>query len=521
SLVLPNSQLMGSISTDLCYLEHLLHLDISNNFFNGSLPASIFNSSQLQVLSLSSNAISGELPESIGGMRSLQFLNLSGNALTGKVPENVMALQNLTVVSLRANYLSGMVPSGFSSVWVLDLSSNLLYGTLPLDFGGNNLRYLNLSYNNLTGPISIEFAHNIPHNATIDLSFNNLTGAIPESLALLDQKPESFFGNVDLCEEMVTKSVQESCKPATWSCLTLKGEETSDATTSESEHEKEGMLVAVDGEPPLEVETLLKATAYVLGSSGTSIVYKAVLEDGTALAVRRIGESGVERLKDFESQVRVIARLKHPNLVRVRGFYWGGDEKLVIYDYVNNGSLASYTYKKPSSLPFQIRVKIARGVARGVAYIHEKKHVHGNIKPTNILLNSDMEPIITDFGLNRLASYSAASTSLYQAPESLKNVKLNPKWDVYSFGIVLLELLTGRVFSDRELGQWTGGSVSEEKNRALRLADVGIRADMEAREDDMLTLFKLGFNCASSVAQRRRSMKEALHILEKISTTTT
>ena len=466
SLVLPNSQLLGSITSDLGMITHLRHLDLSNNFFNGSLPISIFNASELQVLSLSNNVISGELPEFIGKLVSLQLLNLSDNALAGKVPENLTALQNLTVVSLRGNYFSGFVPSGFDSVEVLDLSSNLLNGSLPLDFGGDSLRYMNLSYNKISGHIPPEFAKQVPQNATIDLSFNNLSGAIPESLALLNQKKELFAGNADLCGKPLTNlcsipstlstppndttksspaiaaipktidstpvtgsngtqdqaqgglkpgtiaaiavgdlaglsllvmvivylyhlrkrkntpsqtnaantsekkpevSVKQepavAKKPMAWSCL---GEEISEATSSDGDQDdnkmevvdevnpnedqldQKGKLVTVDGEAELELETLLKASAYVLGASGASIVYRAVLDDGTALAVRRIGESGVERMRDFENQVRVIAKLRHPNLVRVRGFYWGQDEKLVIYDFVSNGSLASTTPSKLS-----------------------------------------------------------------------------------------------------------------------------------------------------------------------------
>lgn len=470
SLVLPNSHLLGSISADLGHIQYLRHLDLSSNLFNGTLPSSIFNSTELQVLSLSGNVISGELPESIGRMVSLQLLNLSDNALAGNVPENLTALQNLTVVSLRSNYFSGRVPSGFNSLEVLDLSSNLLNGSLPLDFDGGNLRYLNLSYNKISGSISPEFAKQLPQNATIDLSFNNLTGAIPESLALLNQKTESFSGNIDLCGKplknlclipstlstppnvsqsispaiaVIPKSIDStpvassspgepnntqnqargSLKPGTiaaiavadlagisilgmiilyvyqlkkgkdlnqsttttsnlekkpdvpvskaqvesgtmpsCSCIKLKLIETSDTTSSDSDDQEEknqvinvnpseayqkgGKLVTVDGETELELETLLKASAYILGTSGSSIVYKAVLENGTAFAVRRIGESSVERLKDFESQVRIIAKLRHPNLVKIRGFYWGDVEKLVIYDYVSNGSLACSSYSK-------------------------------------------------------------------------------------------------------------------------------------------------------------------------------
>ncbi|KAJ8763379.1 hypothetical protein K2173_002262 [Erythroxylum novogranatense] len=691
-VVLPNSRLLGSIPPDFGYIEHLRHLDLSNNFLNGSLPDSIFNSTELQVISLSGNEISGEIPESIGQLRSLQLLNLSGNALAGKLPEKLTTLQNLTVLSLRSNYFYGYVPGGFSSVEVLDLSSNLLNGSLPLDFGGDHLRFLNISYNTLSGPISLEFAKKIPDNATVDLSFNNLTGAIPQSTSLLNQKTESFRGNVDLCGKplknicsipstlstppnittsspaiaVIPKSINstpvtpsspetqtstenqsqtrlkpgsivaialadvtgiallaivilcvyqkrkttlndqtktkppknqprlpppqtttskyetEARKPATWYCLRITGgEETSETTISDGDRESDehqrngitdfndhsesnyynngGKLVMVDGETKLEMETLLKSSAYILGATGVSIVYKAVLADGTAFAVRRIGDNGVERLRDFENQLRVIAKLRHPNLVRLRGFYWGDDEKLVIYDYVSYGSLASSGHRKPGSspnyLPLEVRFKIAKGLARGLAFIHEKKYVHGNIRPSNILLNSDMEPVIADFGLGRLFSggnykannsghhfgsqrsignsqehpiatspYTGPSTSTsiatpspYQAPESLKNLKPNAKWDVYSFGIVLLELFTGRVFSERELRQWATGSTVENKSMGSRLADVAIRSDADAKEDCVVACLKLGFSCASFAPQKRPSMKEALQALDKIS----
>ncbi|XP_039040885.1 receptor protein kinase-like protein At4g34220 isoform X2 [Hibiscus syriacus] len=478
SLVLPNSQLLGSISEDIGYIQHLRHLDLSSNFFNGTLPSSIFNSTELQVLSLSGNVISGELPESIGGMTSLQILNLSDNALSGKVPKNLTAFQNFTVVSLRGNYFTGDIPSGFDSVEVLDLSSNLLNGSLPIDFGGANLGLLNLSYNKISGPILPEFAKQIPHKATIDLSFNNLTGAIPESATLLNQKTESFSGNFDLCGKplknpcsipstlstppnmsqsispaiaVISKStdstpvasstpgepnnIQNQAKaslnpgtitaiavadlagisilgmivlyvyqlkkrkaltqsittttsnvekkpdvplstimPSSCSCIKLKLVETSETTSSDSEmeeknqgvnvnpteeYQKGGELVTVNEETEhLELETLLKSSAYVLGTSGSSIVYKAVLENGTAFAVRRIGDSSTERLKDFESQVRSMAKLKHPNLVKVLGFYRGNDEKLVIYEYISNGSLGCSSYRKIEfiiALPFHTR----------------------------------------------------------------------------------------------------------------------------------------------------------------------
>lgn len=198
-LVLPNSKLLGSIPPELGQIEHLTNLDLSGNLFNGSLPDTVFNSSSLQVLSLANNVISGELKGTVGGLKSLRSLNLSDNAFAGEIPETVSSLQNLTVVSLRNNYFSGNVPGWFGSVEILDLSSNLLNGSLPSDFGGGQLRYLNLSYNKISGPIPVLFGSHIPKNATIDLSFNNLSGAVPESLTWLDQKTGFLAGNSDLC----------------------------------------------------------------------------------------------------------------------------------------------------------------------------------------------------------------------------------------------------------------------------------------------------------------------------------
>ncbi|KAK7280327.1 hypothetical protein RJT34_25390 [Clitoria ternatea] len=687
SLVLPNSQLLGSIAEDLGMVQYLHHIDLSNNFLNGSLPNSIFNSSQLQVLSLSNNSISGELPDLVGKMTNLKLLNLSDNAFAGLIPENLTALQNLSVVSLRTNYFSGSVPTGFNKVEILDLSSNLLNGSLPDEFGGESLRYLNLSYNKISGAIPQAFAKRIPENTTIDLSFNNLTGPIPGSQAFLNQKTEFLSGNADLCGKPLkilctvpstistapsnvtstsspaiaaipktidatpstnttgTSSTSQDVspsglKPATivgivvgdlagiallaiiiffiyhqrkkrhtnqnpkpkptsyyasaasgsysekkvetvanqetnvrtmttslpCSCLTIKEEETSEATSSDSDREnntvvvnitaaesenlqKEGTLVNVDSETRLDLETLLKASAYILGNSRVSIVYKAVLEDGRAFAVRRIGECGIERMKEFENHVRAMAKLRHPNLVKVRAFCWGRDEKLLICDYVPNGSLSNATtYRRggssPLSLSLKVRLKVAKGVARGLAFIHDKKHVHGNVKPSNILLNSEMEPVITDFMLDRLiltdiarrgngsarqlmvnqrtqqdhTTPTGSTCSIpYQAPESFQNIKPSPKWDVYSFGVVLLELLSGRVLSDRELDQLNEpGSVEEEMNRVLRMADVAIKSEVEGRENAVFALYKLGLSCVSLVPQKRPSMKEALQMLEKI-----
>nr|GMD55281.1 probable LRR receptor-like serine/threonine-protein kinase At4g37250 [Ipomoea batatas] len=683
-LALPGFQLIGSIPSSLGMIQHLRNLDLSNNSINGSIPLTLFNASELERLDFSDNRMSGELPEVVGCLKSLRSLNLSGNAFTGVVPENLTSLRNLTGISLKDNYFSGRLTGGFESVEVLDLSSNLINGSLPPNFGGSRLGYFNVSFNRLSGEIPPEFSSKIPLNATLDLSFNNLTGEIPDHALFLNQDGGAFSGNQNLCgtplkilcpipsaistppnatepitsppaiaaipktvdsatgadsppgrsrsglktgtiigivagdmaalgalalifvyiyrakkkrrtEETIKKEA-ESAKDfdwgsssdeynwlRSWTCLKKQrrasagaGDESSENTNSESDDsevaekghappagQKTGELVIVDGEKELELETLFKASAYILGASGSSIMYKTVLDDGTALAVRRIGESGLYRFREFENQIRVISKLVHPNLVRIRGFYWGADEKLVIYDFVPNGSLANAFHRKGGTshrhLPWEVRLKIARGVARGLSYIHEKKHVHGNLKPSNILLDADLEPKVGDFGLERLVvagessrkvygssrnfgskrstasrdsfpdsavsggptpspSPSALGISPYLAPESLRSLKPNPKWDVFSFGVVLLELLTGKIIVSDEMVPGPPVMGVEEKSKVLRMADVAIRADMEGKEEALLAILKLGYNCISPVPQKRPAMKEVVQALDNIPT---
>ncbi|CAE5982980.1 unnamed protein product [Arabidopsis arenosa] len=626
SLVLPNKQLLGSVSPDLFSILHLRILDLSNNFFHGSLPDTVTNASELRVLSLGNNKVSGELPGSISNVASLQLLNLSANAFTGKIPPNLPLLKNLTVISLAKNSFSGDIPSGFEAVQVLDVSSNLLDGSLPPDFGGTGLHYLNLSHNQIFGMISPSFTEKFPANAILDLSFNNLTGPIPSTPPFLNQKTESFSGNIGLCgqplntlcsipstlsdppniseitspaiavmpktpspttpslespnqtaksklkpskiigitladiaalaiiamfilyiyqlkkrrsyQEYSTFNVLQKClekndtlsmknskhnvaaaseftksPPAKIGCgswITRAYDETTSAS-SESDienqiqdqkpieafnrtsggrvkHNTETQLVTVDGETQLKLDTLLKASAYVLGTNRSDgIVYKAVLENGAAFAVRRIGAEScpAAKFKEFEKKVQA-----------------------------KSGSSSH------NPLSFEARLKIARGIARGIAYIHDKKHVHGNIKANNILLDSEFEPIITDMGLDRIMTPAHSLTagpvlsSQHHPPEWSTSHKPNNKWDVYSFGVILLELLTGRVFLVD--GDLVHDPETDEKSWFLRLVDGTIRVDVAHREDEAVACLKLGYGCVSSLPQKRPSMKEVVQVLEKM-----
>ncbi|XP_065875025.1 probable LRR receptor-like serine/threonine-protein kinase At4g37250 [Euphorbia lathyris] len=618
-LDLSNNLLAGEISESIGRLQNLQLLNLSDNALAGILPSTITTLSNLTVVSLKNNYFFGAIPS---GFRVIQSLDLSSNLINGSLPRDFGG-NNVRYLNISYNRLSGSIPSEFAAEIpfnaTIDLSFNNLTGEIP-----DSTIFVNQKSDSFTGNPDLCGGESrnpcpIPSSPTSPPAI----AAIPRTIASGPSETAHSSGDSGLKpgtivgitvgdivgvailgtiffyvyqlkrrkkventvkkeansakDETFSSSSSESKGFTRWSCLRKRGdneEDTDDSTSSENddvvdpksqqnqEQNKAGTLVTVDGEKELELETLLKASAYILGATGSSIMYKAVLEDGSALAVRRIGENHVERFRDFETQVRVIAKLVHPNLVRIRGFYWGLDEKLIIYDFVPNGSLANARYRKvgssPSShLPWDARLKIAKGVARGLCFLHDKKHVHGNLKPSNILLGPDMEPRIGDFGLERLvtgdtSSKAGGSTrnfgskrstasrdsfqdstvgpspspspspssigglSPYLAPESLRSLKPHPKWDVYSFGIIFLELLTGKVIVVDELGQGNNGLVVDDKNRALRMADVSIRGEVEGKEDALLACFKLGYSCGSPIPQKRPTMKEVVQVIEKI-----
>ncbi|XP_076930293.1 putative LRR receptor-like serine/threonine-protein kinase At4g37250 [Bidens hawaiensis] len=611
SLNLSGNLLTGKLPESLALLPNLTVVLLNGNYFSGDISGGF---DFIKVLDLSSNFINGTLPENFGG-GDIEYFNVSHNNISGEIPAGFAnKIPANGIIDLSYNNLTGAIPE-----------SGVLFNQNASSFAGNRglcgkpLKELCVIPSTASTyppaiagfPETTPSSHsNISSNNTSDGTSKNrfktstIVGIVVGDVAVVailvfifiyvlkrrqrcspDERNDKSANNQDNEWGGSSSDDDERKTLRSWGCIikrrSVEGEELSEMSSSdcsdtervESENNSNNNnnktddltngLVRVDGGGKgLELETLLKASAYILGTSGSSIIYKAVLEDGTALAVRRIGENGLERFKDFENQVRVIARLVHPNLVRVRGFYWGAEEKLVIYDYVPYGNLASARYKKvgssPCPLPWGVRLTIAIGTARGLVYIHDKKQVHGNLKPSNILLGSDMEPKIGDFGLERLLAgdqsckvggstrtfgsrrsntsrdsftdmvigpklspspSSMGCISPYYAPESLRNLKPSPKWDVYSYGVILLELLTGKVFVSDEFGPasmtWNVTLTVEEKKKVLRMVDVAIRADMEGKEVALLALLKVAYSCISPVPQKRPHMKEVLHTLEK------
>lgn len=380
SLVLYGNSFSGSVPNGIGKLKFLLTLDLSQNFFNGSLPISIVQCKRLKTLDVSQNNFTGSLPLGFGNsLSSLEKLDLSFNNFGGSIPSD---LGNLS--SLQATF---------------DLSHNLFSGLIPSSLGNLPEKvYIDLSHNNLSGPIPQNGAL-INRGPTAFIGNPGLCGSplkntcSSESLSGSgssfslhpflpdDHSPRGSVDNAKKARGLSKSAViaivvgdvigiclvgllfsycySNVCSPRRRKdeigCSSDKGKGRNDCSCFRkddsdkvSQNVEQYDLVPLDAEVAFDLDELLKASAFVLGKSGIGMVYKVVLDGGVTLAVRRLGEGGSQRFKEFQTEVEAIAKLRHPNLVSLRAFYWSVDEKLLIYDFIPNGNLANAIHGKIS-----------------------------------------------------------------------------------------------------------------------------------------------------------------------------
>nr|WIL59848.1 nodulation protein [Melilotus officinalis] len=278
-----------------------------------------------------------------------------------------------------------------------------------------------------------------------------------------------------------------------------------------------------------DLEDLLRASAVILGKGTFGTTYKAALEDVTTVVVKRLKEVNVGK-KEFQQHMEVVGKIKHENVDALRAYYYSKDEKLVVSDYYQQGSVSSILHGKRGTgkicLDWDSRLKIAIGAARGIAHIHAQqggKLVHGNIKASNIFINSQGYGCVSDIGLATLMS-SIPSSGLratgYCAPEVTDTRKAAHSSDVYSFGVLILELLTGKspIYSAEgeqvvHLVRWVSSVVREEwtaevfDEELLRYSYI---------EEEMMEMLQIGMACAARMPNQRPKMSEVVRVMEGI-----
>ncbi|KAF8390103.1 hypothetical protein HHK36_024625 [Tetracentron sinense] len=568
-LVLEGLDLHGSFET-LSSLNQLRVLSLKRNRLSGSIP-DLSNLTALKLLFLSYNKFSGEFPPSVPSIFRLYRLDLSYNNLSGQIPATVNQLTHLLTLRLEENLFSGTI-SGLNlpNLQDFNVSGNRLTGAIPKtlsNFPGtafdrnpilcgsplpscmNIMRDpskpgsvgaiaspLNSGENSVLVPSS---PSSIPENSPSNSSVTNRrvgTGKISIlaviAIILGDILILAFISLLLYC--YFWRNYAGKMRNRKGSQL-LEGEKivySSSPYPSQGGFER-GRMVFFEGVKRFELEDLLRASAEMLGKGGFGTAYKAVLDDGNIVAVKRLKEARVGGGKrEFEQHMEVLGRLRHPNVVSLKAYYFARDEKLLVYDYMLNGSLFWLLHgnRGPGRTPLDwtTRLKIAAGTARGLSFIHHScrspRLTHGNIKSTNILLDNAGNARVSDFGLTVFSSPTGAPRSNgYRAPETLDGRKLSQKSDVYSFGVLLLELLTGKYPSVAENGGTGGGVVDLPRwvQSVVREEWTAEVFDLELMrykdiEEEMVGLLQIAMACTAVAPDQRPKMGYVLRLVEEI-----
>ncbi|XP_028753875.1 probable inactive receptor kinase At2g26730 [Neltuma alba] len=545
SLRLPGVGLLGGIPPDtIGRLTQLRVLSLRSNGLAGEIPADFSNLTLLRNVYLQDNQLSGGFPTSLTQLGRLTRLDLSSNNFTGPIPFSINNLTHLTGLFLQSNRFSGNLPSVSAKLVGFDVSNNQLNGSIPkslskfpassftgnLDLCGGPLPPCNPFFPSPAPSPSAPVVPSSPaHKKSKKLSKGAIIAiAVGCSVAAL----LLLLLLLLLCLRKRRRS-QPAKQPkpvaATRAAPAEAGTSSSkdDITGGSVEAERNKLVFFEGGIYSFDLEDLLRASAEVLGKGSVGTSYKAVLEEGTTVVVKRLKDVAVTK-KDFDAQMEVLGKIKHENVVPLRAYYYSKDEKLLVYDYLPSGSLSALLHGSRGSgrspLDWDSRMRIALGAARGLLHLHVSgKVVHGNVKASNVLLRGgDNEACVSDFGLNPLFANTTPSNRVagYRAPEVLETRKVTFKSDVYSLGVLLLELLTGKAPNQASLGEegidlprWVQSVVREEWTAEVFDAELMRYHNIE---EEMVQLLQIAMACVSVVPDQRPTMQEVVRMMEEI-----
>ncbi|KAG6494009.1 receptor-like protein kinase HSL1 [Zingiber officinale] len=532
-VILRDNSFSGGIPSSLPW--NLTRLDISNNRFSGQIPSSAYN---LLVFNARNNAFSGHLPTSMAGLPRLQTLALGGNAIGGRIPADVSVLRYLTGLDLSRNQLSGEIPSSIGDLVVLnslDLSVNQLTGSIPSAMGVLRFSFLNLSSNSFTGEIPAAL-----QSGAYDRSFLANPGLCAASGGVLLNVPACHRGGSGSSGLAYRLRILFFILGAAVLLMVTafaafvyrdqkKRRRSPGGYDDDLSRWKLTSFQAVDFTESCILRGIKEENA--IGSGGAGQVYKVALGNraGEVVAVKKIWNT--KRLsnnleKSFLAEVEILGSIRHKNIVSLLCCISSADSKLLVYEFMENQSLDKWLHGNRGPLDWPRRLDIAIGAARGLSYMHHQCSppvTHRDIKSSNILLDPDFDARIADFGLARLLvnpgepdTVSVIAGSIgYMAPECGYSRRLNEKVDVFSFGVVLLELTTGREASNDgtecNLAEWAWMQFQEGRNLS-EVVDPTMGDDSPYTED-VTTVFKLGLLCTDTLPSRRPSMKEVLQML--------
>ncbi|XP_043694958.1 serine/threonine-protein kinase BRI1-like 2 [Telopea speciosissima] len=507
----------------------------------------------LEYLDLSYNELIGKIPEEFGDMGALQVLDLAHNKLSGEIPASLGQLKNLGVFDASHNRLQGHIPDSFSNLSFLvqiDLSDNALTGSIP-------------SRGQLSTLPASQYANN-PGLCGVPLPPCPNENGVSTTSPIVDgskgggrPKAASWANSIVLG---VLISVVSVCILIIWAiAMHARRKEAEEVKMINSlqdsyaawkiDKEKEPLSINVATFQrqltKLKFSQLIEATngfsaASLIGSGGFGEVFKATLKDGSSVAIKKLIRLSYQGDREFMAEMETLGKIKHRNLVPLLGYCKIGEERLLVYEFMEFGSLEDMLHGRTKTqerriLTWEERKKIARGAAKGLCFLHHNciPHIiHRDMKSSNVLLDHEMEARVSDFGMARLISAldthlsvsSLAGTPGYVPPEYYQSFRCTAKGDVYSFGVVLLEILTGKRptdkedFGDTNLVGWVKMIVREGKGKEVidpELISVIKGGDEDESEEvkEMMRYLDITMQCVDDFPSKRPNMLQVVAML--------
>ncbi|KAL8512438.1 hypothetical protein ACS0TY_018783 [Phlomoides rotata] len=502
------------------------------------------NLTELEILSFKNNSIPGNMMDFTHNHK-LRDIDLSENSFSGNISSSLINLNSLISLQLQDNYLSGPIPSfNQSSLKTFKVSYNNLSGKIPdtktlQSFDPSSY----IGNENLCGPPTPTFC-----NTRNDVSESQASSSPNSSGTGHNERFAAILVVVDVVVLVVIMFLfiiyYKKYKKLKMGMVAKKPEprdEEHDSTIVERASEKRhaegerGKLVFMEGSgtPTFDLDDLLKASAEGLGKGSFGNCYKATLEDGPAVVVKRLRDLKPLNKEEFVRQVRGIADQKHPNLLPLLAYYYSKDEKMFLYRFACNGNLYNRIHGGRGTrdrVPFRwsSRLGVARGVARAMKYLHVNTRSQstvplGDLKSTNVLIDENEEILVSDYGLTSLIALPivAQRMTAYKCPEYASQKKVSKKSDIWSYGCLLLELVTGRIPANAapegtngvDLCSWVHRAVREEWTAEIFDPEIAVQ---RGANNGMLRLMQIAMKCCDKSPEKRPEVHQVLAEVEEI-----
>ncbi|KAL7208651.1 hypothetical protein ACSBR1_030398 [Camellia fascicularis] len=558
SLKMSNSKISGKIPSELVGATQLSILDLSSNHLVGEIPLKLGRLVSLFNLKLDDNYLLGNIPLELSKLSNLENLNLAANNLSGSIPTALGECKKLWNLNLSNNRFGESIPveiGRIHNLQILDLGHNLLIGKIPQQIGElQRLETLNLSHNELSGFIPSSF-DNMLGLTSIDVSFNQLDGPIPNIKAFREAPFEALRGNKGLCGNATGLKTcpakmnnGESNKLVLLIVLLLGFLFVSlmvvgivllvfckkyRNTKNEPRRVNNKNLFAIwsyDGK--MVYESIIEATEnfstkHCVGKGGCGTVYQADLTSGQVVAVKKLTVSpdgDLANLKGFTSEIHALTEIRHHNIVKLYGYCSHQRHSFLVYEFLEGGSLGKILSMEDHVLYFDWikRVNVVKDVANALSYMHHDCSpaiIHRDISSKNVLLDLEFVAHISDFGTARFLKpnssnwTSFAGTFGYTAPELAYTMEVNERCDVYSFGVLTLEVIMGKHPGDLiySLSSSSSSSSSTSTAHGILLKDVldqRLAAPENQVAEQVFVVAKLAFACLQANPLSRPTMRQ-------------